>query len=210
MKDIPPPLDDLKYVQNWVKERVSPKRFGHIVGVAQTAKKLAKQFSDDPELAYKAELAGWLHDACKETKDKELVQQAKEYGMKLEPVEEANGHLLHGPVGAQFIKHTFGLKDQDILNAIAEHTLGAIDMSLLSKIVFLADAIEPGRPADYADPIRKPLEAGTASGATPSLDKAILVACESSLKFLAENGKAIHPKTVAVRDYYAKVCQASI
>ena len=205
MKNIPSPLDDLNFVQNWVKERVTAKRFGHIVGVAQTAKKLAKQFSDDPELAYKAELAGWLHDYCKETKDKDLVQQAKDYGIHLDPVDEANGHLLHGPVAAQFVKQTFGLEDQDILNAIAEHTLGAVNMTLLSEIVFLADAIEPGRPAEYADIIREPIKAGTADGA--ALDKAILVACESSLQFLAENGKAIHPKTVAVRDYYAKVCQ---
>src|ERR1700733_7005010 len=134
MKDIPPPLDDFKYVQNWVKERVSQKRFAHIVGVAHTAKKLAQQFSHDPELAYKAELAGWLHDACKETKDKELVEQAKKYGLQLDPVEEENGHLLHGPVAAQFVKKEFGLKDQDILNAIAEHTLGTINMTLLSKI----------------------------------------------------------------------------
>ncbi len=209
MKDIPPPLDDLKYVQSWVKERVSAKRFGHIVGVAQTAKKLAQQFSEDAELAYKAELAGWLHDSCKETKDKELVVQAKEYGMQLDPVEEENGHLLHGPVAAQFVKHEFGLKDQDILNAIAEHTLGAINMTLLSKIVFLADAIEPGRPAEYADPIREPIKSGCGD-TIGSLDKAILVACESSLQYLAQAGKAIHPKTVQVRDYYLQICQGAI
>ena len=86
MKNIPPPLDDLKYVQNWVKERVSPKRFGHIVGVAHTAKKLAQQFSKDPgSWLYKAELAGWLHDACKETKDKELIEQAQKYGLQARP-----------------------------------------------------------------------------------------------------------------------------
>ena len=133
------------------------------------------------------------------------MQQAKDYGIHLDTVDEANGHLLHGPVAAQFVKQTFGLEDQDILNAIAEHTLGAVNMTLLSKIVFLADAIEPGRPAEYADIIREPIKTDTADGAV--LDKAILIACESSLQFLAENGKAIHPKTVAVRDYYAKVCQ---
>jgi len=210
MKDIPPPLDDLKYVQNWVQERVSQKRFGHIVGVAHTAKKLAQRFSKDHELAYKAELAGWLHDACKEIKDKELVEQAKKYGLHLEPVEEENGHLLHGPVAAQFVKHTFGLEDQDILNAMAEHTLGAINMTLLSKIVFIADAIEPGRPAEYADPIRKPIKIGSVSDPILSLDKAILVACQSSLDYLAQVGKAIHPRTVAVRDHYLKICQSKV
>ncbi len=210
MKHIPPPLDDLKYVQNWVKERVSQKRFSHIVGVAQTAKKLAEQFSQDRELAYKAELAGWLHDACKEVKDKELIEQAKAYGLQLDPVEEQNGHLLHGPVAAQFVRRTFGLEDQEILNAIAEHTLGAVNMTLLSKIVFLADAIEPGRPDEYADPIREPIKVTSVRDNILPLDKAILIACQSSLEYLAQIGKAIHPKTVAVRDYYLKICQSKV
>jgi predicted HD superfamily hydrolase involved in NAD metabolism len=205
-KIVPPPLDDLQLVKDWVKPRVSAKRFGHIAGVAQTGKQLAEKFSDDPELAYLAELAGWLHDACKETKDTVLVQQAKEYGLKLHPIEEANGHLLHGPVAAQLVKHEFNFQDSDTLNAIAEHTLGAINMSLLSKIVFLADAIEPGRPNDYADPIREPLQNDSADDEICTLDKAILIACNSNLKLLLESNKIIHPLTVEVRNYYLQAC----
>lgn len=206
MSNIPPLLTNLQYVQNWVKERISPNRFIHSVGVAQTARKLAQQFSDNKALQYEAELAGWLHDACKEIKDKELVEMAKEYGMQLHKIEEENGHLLHGPVAALFVSRTFGLEDQKILDAIAEHTLGAINMTLLSKIVFLADAIEPGRPGDYADPIREPIK-GETKNDPKALDRAILVACESSLKFLEENKKVIHPKTIEVRDYYFRICQ---
>jgi len=198
-KNVPPPLDDLQFVKEWVKPRVSTKRFGHIAGVAQTSKKLVEKFSNDPDMAYMAELAGWLHDACKETKDSLLVQQAKEYGLKLHPIEEANGHLLHGPVAAQLVKKEFGLEDPDILNAIAEHTLGALNMCLLSKIVFLADAIEPSRPADYANPIKQAID--------QSLDQAMLVACNSNLQILLESHKAIHPRTVEVRNYYLQICQ---
>ena len=207
MRDIPSPLDNVTYVQDWIKQRVSAKRFAHTAGVANTAKKLAERFSNDPSFIYKAELAGWLHDACKEMKDKDLIEQAKKYGLILEVVEEENGHLLHGPVAAQLVKHEFGLQDTDILNAITEHTLGAVNMSLLSKIVFLADAIEPNRPAEYADPIREPIYPASTNEES-SLDKAILIACESSLQFLKKNGKAIHPKTVAVRDYYLEKCNA--
>ncbi len=147
-----------------------------------------------------------MHDACKETKDSILIQQAKEYGLKLHPVEEANGHLLHGPVAAQLVKHEFNFQDTDTLNAIAEHTLGAINMSLLSKIVFLADATEPGRPSDYADPIRQPLEDDSSDSSISPLDKAILVACNSNLKLLLETGKIIHPRTVEVRNFYLQAC----
>lgn len=209
MKNVLQPLDDLDFVQDWVKGRVSLKRFTHIIGVAETAKKLAQQFSGDPATVYKAELAGWLHDCCKETKNQELVEQAKIYGMQLHPVEEANGHLLHGPVAAEYVKRTFALNDQDILNAIAEHTLGAINMSFLSKIVFLADAIEPGRPAEYADPIREPLKSNAGKNSTFVLDKAVLIACESSLKHLEATSKPIHPKTIEVRDYYLNICEGS-
>jgi predicted HD superfamily hydrolase involved in NAD metabolism len=205
--NIPPPLDDLQFVKDWVKPRVSAKRFGHIVGVAQTAKKLAQKFSCDRGIAYMAELAGWLHDACKETKDDILIQQAKQYGLKLHPIEETNGHLLHGPVAAQLIKREFGLEHEDVLNAIAEHTLGAINMSLLSKIVFLADAIEPGRPNDYADPIRQVIDNFVDSDPTQALDQAILMACNSNLQILLESHKTIHPRTVEVRNYYLRICQ---
>jgi predicted HD superfamily hydrolase involved in NAD metabolism len=201
IKNIPSPLDDLEFVKDWVKPRVSAKRFGHIAGVAQTGKKLAQKFSNDPDIAYMAELAGWLHDACKEIKDTILVQQAKKYGLKLHPIEETNGHLLHGPVAAQLVKHEFGLKHKEVLDAIAEHTLGAVNMSFLSKIVFLADAIEPSRPHDYADPIKQAID--------QSLDQAILVACNSNLQILLELHKTIHPRTVEVRNYYLQICQRS-
>lgn len=207
IKNIPSPLDDLDFVKDWVKPRVSAKRFDHITGVAHTGKKLAQKFSNDPDIAYYAELAGWLHDACKETKDNVLVQQAKEYGLKLHPIEEANGHLLHGPIAAQLVKQEFGLEQVDILSAIAEHTLGAINMSLLSKIVFLADAIEPARPADYADPIKQAIDTHFDRDAARALDQAILVTCNSNLQILLESHKAIHPRTVEVRNYYLAICQ---
>jgi len=204
---IPPPLNDLQFVKNWVQSKVSAKRFGHIAGVAQTAKQLAQKFSNDEELAYLAELAGWLHDACKETKDYLLVEQAKEYGLKLNPIEETNGHLLHGPVAAQLLKKEFGFEHKETLNAIAEHTLGALNMSLLSKIVFLADAIEPGRPADYADPIRQAIDGYFAEDPDKALNQAVLTSCNSNLQILLECHKAIHPRTVEVRNYYLAICQ---
>jgi predicted HD superfamily hydrolase involved in NAD metabolism len=205
--NIPPPLDNLQFVKDWVKPRVSAKRFGHIVGVAQTGKQLAQKFSSDPDIAYLAELAAWLHDACKETKDDILVKQAKEYGLKLHPIEEANGHLLHGPVAAQLVKQEFGLTHKDVLNAIAEHTLGAVNMCFLSKIVFLADATEPCRPPEYANPIKQAIDDFFDKDANRALNQAILVTCNSNLQFLLESNKIIHPRTVKVRNYYLQICQ---
>ena len=122
-------------------------------------------------------------------------------------MEEENGHLLHGPVAAQLVKNTFALNNIEILNAIAEHTLGAVDMCLLSKIVFLADAIEPNRTAEYADPIRQAIYDCSSDTTASSLDRAILIACNSNLQLLLETNKVIHPRTIEVRNYYLQICQ---
>ncbi len=129
--------------RNWMSSRVSERRFKHVEGVADTACELALASGCD---LLKATLAGWLHDCCKELNDKELVDKAREFGLALHPIEEQNGHLLHGPVGAQTVRREWGLTNSEILDAIAQHTLGEIEMSTLAKVIFLADCLEPHRP----------------------------------------------------------------
>ena len=185
--------------RRWIYPRVSERRLRHIQGVASTAFSLAERVGCDKHLA---ELAGWLHDACKEINDKELIVQAKAFGLKLHPAEEKNGHLLHGPVAAEVVKRELAVTNEDVLHAIAEHTLGAVPMSLLSKVVFLADALEPGRPPDFTGPIWKALESGASSRQGIDLDRAIAVACDLTLQDLIETGRMIHPKMVEVRNFY--------
>jgi predicted HD superfamily hydrolase involved in NAD metabolism len=178
----------------------------HIEGVAATACALAKRAGCD---IYAAELAGWLHDACKEIGSKELVAQAKEFGLAVHPVEEKNGHLLHGPVAAEVVRRDLGVADEEVLHAIAEHTLGAAPMSLLSKVVFLADALEPGRPADFAGPIWQALGDINSSADRLNIDRAIAVSCDLTLKDLIESGKTIHPRMVEVRNFYWEAVSAN-
>lgn len=187
----------LESARKWAEPRVSHKRFRHVEGVAFIGKKLAKRVERcDPFLA---ELACWLHDACKEEKDRNLVAMAKEFGMELDAIEEANGHLLHGPVAALVIKRDLGITNQELLDAIAEHTLGKVGMSELSQVVFLADCLEEGRPKDFTQPIWNALEKKDKSA---NLDAAMLVACDLSLKGLIDSNKVIHPRTVQVRNYF--------
>lgn len=200
----------LEKAREWVAPRISVKRFKHVTGVAKVAHQLALQADCDP---YLAELAGWLHDACKEVKDKELVKLAKAFGMKLTAAEEANGHLLHGPVAAETVKRDLNISNELVLNAMREHTLGAVGMTELSKVVYLADCLEESRPKDYTDPIWSSLHEGTAnwSGEKKSsslpidMDAAILTACDLGLQNLIETHRAIHPKTIDVRNYYLAV-----
>ncbi len=202
----------LEKAQEWVRPRISEKRFSHVRGVAKVARELAGEAGCD---LFLAELAGWLHDACKETKDRDLVIQAMQFGLQLTRLDKVSGHLWHGPVGAETIKRDLNINNELVLNAIREHTLGAVEMTVLSKVVFLADCLEASRPTDYTDPIWQALR-GTDSKESKNsekkskkkqeqeldLDLAILVACDLGLSQLIEVGRTIHPKTVDVRNYY--------
>ena len=180
---------------SWIKPRVSEKRFRHIVGVADVARKLSAVAGCDPFLS---ELAAWLHDACKELKDKELVVLADRAGLPLSKIEREQGHLLHGPVAAVAAKEELGITNQIVLDAVSQHTLGFAPMSDLSKVLFLADCLEPGRPTDYTDPIWVALDFGKSN----DLEAAIVVACDLGIRHLIESRKPIHPRTVEVRNYY--------
>lgn len=185
----------LKAARRFVEPRVTEKRFRHIEGVAKFAKQLAEDCGVDPFLA---ELAGWLHDACKQVKDKELIALADKYGMTLHPVDREQARLIHGPVGALVCKAELGLTNEEVLAAISEHTLGAVPMSDLSKVTFLADCLEVGRPETYRQPI---LNALNLNGEV-NLNKAMLVALELGLQMLVADKAVIHPRTVECRNYF--------
>lgn len=140
----------LKLAQAWVYPKVSENRFKHIEGVVKVARLLAEECGED---VFAAELAAWLHDACKELKDKELLARARARGIKLDPIEAQNGHLLHGPVAAFAAESELSLTNRTILDAISQHTLGSPNMAPLAKIIFLADCLEESRPPSYTDPI---------------------------------------------------------
>lgn len=194
----------LEFAESWARQRISEKRFKHVKGVARAAKHLAEQSGCD---AYLAELAGWLHDGCKEVKDKDLVHMARKFGLVLHPIEEEYGHLLHGPVAAAAIRDELHVTNEELLRAIAEHTLGAVDMSDLSKVTFLADCLEESRPKSYTDPIWKALKNDKANGTKTKsvdldLDAAMLKACDLGLAQLLEDHRVIHPRTVDVRNKF--------
>lgn len=195
-KGIPEDLT-LDAARKWAKPRVTEKRFRHIEGVAAVGKEIAELAGED---AFLSELAGWLHDGCKEWKDKELVKAAQSYGLKLNDVEKENGHLLHGPVAAFVVRDELKIKHQELLDAVAEHTLGKVGMTNLSKVVFLADCLEESRPKDFTDPIWNALKNNPNKKA--DLDAAMLVACDLSLEHLIKSGRVIHIKTVDVRNHF--------
>ena len=117
-------------------------RFIHTMEVASTAANLAMCYGEDPA---KAELAGLLHDCAKCMSLNKMLKICEKSGVPLSDIEKTSGSLLHSKAGAVLAACKYGVEDEDILNAIRYHTTGRPGMSLLEKIVFVADYIEPGR-----------------------------------------------------------------
>lgn len=183
---------DRDRVLAWLAENVPQSRLQHILRVEQMAIALARHHQVDVE---KAAVAGLMHDLAKYFQPQKLLAMAQAEGLEIDSVSEANPHLLHAEVGALVARDTFNVNDEEVLQAIANHTLGKPGMSALSCIVFLADSLEPGRgdTLELAE-LRKT--------SYLNLEQAVLLTCDYSLKLLVETHRLIHPRTVATRNWF--------
>lgn len=170
---------------------LSPSRFQHSVGVAESAKALAQHYSIDGEKAY---LAGLIHDCAKElSRPVQLVYAMRaEWGFDLSQLPFP--FLYHGPAGSVFARHRFGIEDPDILKAVSLHILGMPDMSMLEKIVFVSDYMEPNRRFHWREEIEK--------AAFQSLEEAMVLGCKITTDYLTSSGARIHPNMLSTRDFY--------
>ena len=128
--------ESLECLAKAVKRTQKPSRFAHTTGVAYTAAALAMCHGGNIEAAL---TAGYLHDCAKELAYEESLRICEENQLPVTEIERRNPFLLHGKVGAQLAKAVYGVKDEDILNAIWYHTTGRANMSLLEKMIFVAD-----------------------------------------------------------------------
>ncbi|ERT41009.1 MULTISPECIES: bis(5'-nucleosyl)-tetraphosphatase (symmetrical) YqeK [Fusobacterium] len=168
-----------------VKSKMSLKRFTHTLGVVEMSEKLAKIYNADIE---KCKVAALLHDTCKEM-DMEYIKNICKNNFMNELSEEdlENNEILHGFAGSYYVKTELGINDKEILNAIKYHTVGAKNMTLVEKIVYIADAIEYGRNYPSVVEIREET--------FKNLDKGILMEIEHKEKYLKSIGKKSHPNT---------------
>ncbi len=178
-------------IKTLLKERLKPSRYEHTISVANTAKHLAKVHGADEKKAY---LAGLLHDCAKCMTIDELKEKVIMYNINLDYVSLSSPQLLHSYVGAYEAKHTYGVDDEEIFDAIYHHTTGKAAMSKLCAIVYLADAIEPLRIFPEVDKIRATAE--------HALERAVFMYSEASIRFVLKKGNLLHPNTVDTRNYY--------
>ena len=168
-----------------VKSKMSLKRFTHTLGVVEMSEKLAKIHNADIE---KCKVAALLHDICKEM-DMEYIKNICKNNFMNELSEEdlENNEILHGFAGAYYVKNELGVNDKEILSAIKYHTVGGKNMTLVEKIVYIADAIEYGRNYPSVAEIREET--------FKNLDKGILMEIEHKERYLKSVGKKSHSNT---------------
>ena len=135
-------VEIIERVKAYVLNNLSEKRYKHSVSVAETAKMLARHYSENEELAY---FAGFCHDMCKEMDKDSLTKIALENNYSLSYSDSANPSLLHGRVCGFMLQDDFNLHNEILLEAVTYHTFGKSDMHAVSKIVCIADKIEPTR-----------------------------------------------------------------
>ena len=168
-----------------VKSKMSLKRFTHTLGVVEMSEKLAKIYNANIE---KCKVAALLHDICKEMNMEYIKNICKNnFINELSEEDLENNEILHGFAGAYYVKNELGINDKEILNAIKYHTVGAKDMTLLEKIVYIADAIEYGRNYPSVVEIREET--------FKNLDKGILMEIEHKEEYLESIGKKSHPNS---------------
>lgn len=132
--------------------RVGPRRFAHSLGVAETAEELARVYGADETAA---RVAGLLHDWDKGYDDPGILARADELGMELDAELRAMPRVLHGLTAAQALGREFPELPSEVLAAIERHTLGAPNMSDLDMILYIADALEPGRKGKVVQRLRE-------------------------------------------------------
>ncbi|MCH1625008.1 bis(5'-nucleosyl)-tetraphosphatase (symmetrical) YqeK [Fredinandcohnia quinoae] len=167
-----------------VKQQLTEHRYLHTIGVMETAIELANKYGADPQ---KAELAAIFHDYAKFRPKEEMKKIIIEQNMSQDLLVH-NTELWHAPVGAFLVETEVGINDHEVLNAIKYHTSGRMNMSILDKVIFLADYIEPGRHFPGVEEVREI--------AKYDLDTALILSLRNTIQFLLGKTQPVYPDTV--------------
>ena len=175
-----------------LEKSLNPGRFLHTMGVAETAREMAKMRGIDPDRAY---LAGLLHDCAKGYDRTTVVDYCASVGVELDELAKKETALVHAVLGVYVARETYGVEDEEILSAILWHTVAKAGMTPLEEIVYLADTCEPNRTFPAADEVRELVNA-------EKWEEAMIRALDISIGHVLGKGTRLHPKTVEARNYY--------
>lgn len=167
-----------------LKKKLTPGLFSHSAGVAETAAGLAGILGENVS---RARLAGWLHDCARELEAQELFALAEAGHLEIDSFCRRQPVLLHAAVGST-VARQLGVEDEAILTAISRHTFGFPGMSLLDRIIYVADKIEPGRSYPEVEDLRRKVAENFHDG--------ILAVTAQTICHLLAKRQVIHPQTI--------------
>lgn len=177
-----------------LKKLLPHKRYEHTLGVCETAVSLAKLYGVSEEKSY---IASLLHDCAKNIPENEQLSLCQKYSINLDEYTLSQPQILHSYVGAHLAKDIYGVSDDEVFDAIYYHTTGKENMSLLCKIIFLSDMIEPGRSnIPNLDLIRKE--------SLRNLDLAVLMALDSTILYNIKKCRILHLDSLKARNFLLK------
>ena len=187
-------MTDITGIRRKLEKKLKSERYEHTLGVMYTASSLAMRYDGDVK---KSLLAGLLHDCAKFCSGREQIQLCNEYQIGLSESERKMPALVHARLGAYLAEHEYHIHDREILDAITYHTTGRPGMTLLEKIVYIADYIEPGRQEiEGLTLVRR--------AAFSELDEAGALSAASTISYLENAGRDIDPMTVKTYEFYSK------
>ncbi len=163
---------------------LSGPRYRHTLGVAALAEELAKRHGVDVK---KARLAALAHDLAKEIPLDHQVRLARRWDLLEFPEDESTPAVLHGPIAAYWLLHNYGIDDQEVLNAVAHHTLGVPGMQILEMLIYSVDLVEPNRNFPKVDILRQ--------GLYDNIEMGTLACVEHTLNYLRNTQRPVHPLT---------------
>jgi predicted HD superfamily hydrolase involved in NAD metabolism len=169
----------------FARQRLSAKRYGHTLRVANTVEDLAHAHGLDPD---RARLAALLHDAARELPSQEFLDLAEDLDLPVGEPERESPKLLHGPVAAGLARRELGIEDEVVLEAIRDHTTGRPGMTPLSLVLYVADKIEPARNYPSVENLRRLARRDLRAAAAESLRR--------SIAHNEERGRPTHPASI--------------
>ena len=180
--------EDLDALRSAAHGYLNPKRVPHVLGCEQEAVALARRWGEREDLAA---AAGILHDCTKRLSTEEHLALADKYGIVLDALERGEHKLLHARTGAALARDIFDVCEQ-VASAIEWHTTGCQDMTLLQKIIYMADYIEPTRDFPGVEKLR--------ALAYKNLDDAMILGLQMSNEEVIAKGGTPHPRSLALLD----------
>ncbi|MCR4743089.1 MAG: bis(5'-nucleosyl)-tetraphosphatase (symmetrical) YqeK [Treponema sp.] len=183
----------IKIIDAFTKDHVKASRYEHSVRVAQTCSLLCQKYGLNPKLGY---LAGIGHDMCKDFPEEEMIKLSKEGGSNIPEFELERPQLLHGRAAAALLKSKFGIDDADLLEAVTNHTSACPNLCDLTKCLFVADKIEPGRPQSTKE-YRARLFA-------MNINQLFYTVLLENYEYVKAKGYDLYPKTLELIEEYKK------